>query len=324
LITLAGTEEPFRQAHDLLQRLAGLDISTSSCRRVTEELGAELAEQHAAGQAVTPPATAKVWDFRLRAADDQPTDVTVAYVGLDAFSVPIRGDDGSVHYRMLSCGLLYDPAKKHQWYVADFDRQVVADALRHYACVAGFKRAATVVALTDGGNGLETLLTQHVSSATVFVLDFWHASQHLHDWAKLRFGRDSPQARAWADERVTLLREQGGTALLARLTQEQLPTDAAEEVGEEWRRLRGYFTANEHRTDYPEYRRRGWDIGSGPVEAECKVLGGRLKHAGMRWLEAGAEEVAGLRALYHSGDGLWDAFWEQRRQRRASVNSCTK
>jgi hypothetical protein len=30
------------------------------------------------------------------------------------------------------------------------------------------------------------------------------------------------------------------------------------------------------------------------------------------------------RALYHSGDGLWDAFWEQRRRRLASSNSCTK
>src|SRR5262249_36617731 len=113
-------------------------------------------------------------------------------------------------------------------------------------------------------------------------------------------------------------------ALLARLAKEDLPADACEEVQEEWRRLRGYFEANEHRTDYPEYRRRGWDIGSGPVEAECKVLAGRLKHGGMKWLETGAEEVAGLRALYHSGDALWDAFWEQRRQRLASGNARTK
>jgi hypothetical protein len=323
LITLAGTEEPFRQAHDLLKRLAGLDVSASSCRRVTQTIGAELDQQHARGEAVPPP-SAPAWDFRLRDEHSQPTETTVAYVGVDAFAVPTRAADGSVCWRMLSCGLLYDPAKKHSWYVADFDRHRLADTLRHYACTAGLNRAATVVALTDGGNGLEALLTRHVSGALVFVLDFWHACQHLHAWSKLRFGRDSPQAASWAGERVTLLREQGGTALLGRLAQEALPEGASEEVVEEWRRLVGYFTDNEHRTDYPTYRSRGWDIGSGPVEAECKVLAGRLKHGGMRWLEPGAEEVAGLRALYHSGDGLWDAFWEQRRRRLASPNSCTK
>jgi hypothetical protein len=324
LVALAGTEEPFRQAHDLLKRLAGLDVSASSCRRVTKDIGAELSERHAAGRAVTPPPSAAAWDFRLRDERGRPTGDTVAYLGIDQFAVPTRGADGRVCWRMLSAALLYDPAKRHSWYLADFDRRRLADTLRHYACAAGFNRAQTAVALTDGGNGLEALLAGHVSAALVFVLDFWHASQHLHEWAKLRFGRDSPEAAAWADERVRLLRQQGGTALLARLAQEELPAEAGEEVREGWRRLRGYFADNEHRTDYPAYRARGWDIGSGPVEAECKVLAGRLKHAGMRWLEPGAEEVAGLRALYHSGDGLWDAFWAQRSRRRHSSNSCTK
>jgi hypothetical protein len=323
LVTLAGAEEPFRQAHDLLKRLAGLDVSASGCRRVTEEVGRELAGQHAAGVAVTPPPAA-ARDFRLRDEHGRPADVTVAYLGIDQFAVPTRGEDGKVRWRLLSAALLYDPAKKHSWYLADFDRHRLADTRRRYACAAGFNRAATVVALTDGGNGPEALLAGHVSAALVFVLDFWHASQHLHEWAKLRFGRDSPEAGAWAEGRVSVPREQGGTALLARLALEEVPADAPEEVGEGWRRLRGCFEANEHRTDHPEYRRRGWDIGGGPVEAECKVLAGRLKHGGMRWLEPGAEEVAGLRALYHSGDGLWDAFWEQRRQRLASANSCTK
>lgn len=64
--------------------------------------------------------------------------------------------------------------------------------------------------------------------------------------------------------------------------------------------------------DYPTYRAQGWDIGSGPTEAGCKVLGGRLKGSGMRWTESGSAEVAALRALYASGEGLWDAFWQER------------
>ena len=80
-------------------------------------------------------------------------------------------------------------------------------------------------------------------------------------------------------------------------------------TADELRKLLGYFADNEHRTDYPEYRRHGWDIGSGPTEAACKVVGERLKGSGMRWLANGAAQVAPLRALYLSGPEVWDTFW---------------
>jgi hypothetical protein len=77
--------------------------------------------------------------------------------------------------------------------------------------------------------------------------------------------------------------------------------------------LIGYFENNRHRTDYPTYRRNGWDIGSGPTEAGCKIIGERLKGSGMRWVEDSAATVAALRALYVSGGHLWDGFWVQPR-----------
>ena len=85
----------------------------------------------------------------------------------------------------------------------------------------------------------------------------------------------------------------------------------AYEVREELRKLIGYFEKNEHRTDYPNYRKKGWDIGSGPTEAGCKIIGVRLKASGMRWVEDGAAPVAARRALYVSSGKLWDGFWEQ-------------
>jgi hypothetical protein len=35
----------------------------------------------------------------------------------------------------------------------------------------------------------------------------------------------------------------------------------------------------------------------------------------MRWCVAGSEQVAALRAVYASGEELWDAFWQQRRKK---------
>jgi hypothetical protein len=34
---------------------------------------------------------------------------------------------------------------------------------------------------------------------------------------------------------------------------------------------------------YDEFEKRGWDIGSGPIEAMCKAMTRRLKGPGMRW-----------------------------------------
>jgi hypothetical protein len=90
-----------------------------------------------------------------------------------------------------------------------------------------------------------------------------------------------------------------------------LPLGTSVEVQEALRKLIGYFENNRHRTDYPTYRQQGWDIGSGPTEAGCKIIGERLKGSGMRWVEEGAATVAALRALYVSGDKLWDGFWSQ-------------
>ena len=41
------------------------------------------------------------------------------------------------------------------------------------------------------------------------------------------------------------------------------------------------------------------------------MVGQRLKLAGMRWGEDGANTVCHLRALYRSEKGQWDAFWNR-------------
>jgi hypothetical protein len=70
--------------------------------------------------------------------------------------------------------------------------------------------------------------------------------------------------------------------LLKHLQALTLPPQTSVAVQEELRKLIGYFENKRHRTDYPTYRQRGWDIGSGPTEAGCKIIGERLQGSGMR------------------------------------------
>jgi hypothetical protein len=301
LVCLAGTLAPFRDAaEDVLFRFAGIRLGASTVRRVTEEVGAILAARQRQGDVVVS-AKRREWDFTI-----EDHSRTAAYLGLDAFSVPIQGPKGAkADHRMIYTGVLYTPNKEYSHYLVDFDLSRLVAQMRQAAIRLGLGRASQLIALTDAGNGLEEALLRNFDSGLLCILDWYHASEHLHGYSKIAYG--AAEGAGWVQEAKTILYEKGGAALLEHLR--SLPIPEGAEAAEEHRKVMGYFENNEHRTDYPSYRSHGWDIGSGPTEAACKIVGARLKSSGMRWAEKGAAEVAPLRALYHSGTQAWDAFF---------------
>jgi hypothetical protein len=307
LVCLAGTLLPFADAAgDLLKRFAGVRLSASTVLRCTEAAGERLRAQQKEGRMAQPTQAEPKWTAGRKRG--QPA----AYVGLDAFSVPMQGPGaGKAEHRMLYTALLYTPDKEHTRYLVDFDLGPLAEQVRAQARALGLTRVKDLIAVTDGGNGLEEALQRHLAEDVVTILDWYHAAEHLGDFAKVWYARDEAAGRQWAEQARGVLYEQGGEALLAHLRGLVLPPRTPAAVGEELRKLIGYFENNRHRTDYPSYRAKGWDIGSGPTEAGCKIIGERLKGSGMRWVEEGAATVAALRALYVSGGKLWDGFWSQ-------------
>jgi hypothetical protein len=178
VVPLFGCLLPFAQAVDRIHKATGLRSAAETCRQLTEAGGAPLHTQHQRNEPM-PLSPSPPWDFRLLDDDGHRLADTVAYLGLDAFAVPTRGD-GEVDGKMLYVGLLYDPGKDHILYLVDYDFEQLGGLLRRYATMRGAGRAKTLVALTDGGNGLERVLRQGVSGAVVFVLDWWHRSEKLH------------------------------------------------------------------------------------------------------------------------------------------------
>jgi hypothetical protein len=235
-----------------------------------------------------------------------------AYVGLDAFSVPMQGiGAGKAEHRMLYTALLYTPQKEHSRYLVDVDLDALAEQVRAQARALGVSQVSDRIAVTDGGNGLEAALQRHLAENLTTILDWSHAAEHLCAFANVWHGREEVARVRWQQQGKEILSEQGGEALLAFLRAVQLPPELSVEVYEELRKLIGYFENNRPRTDYPRYRAQGWDIGSGPREAGCKMIGERLKGSGMGWVEDGAATVAALRALYVRGGKVWDGFWAQ-------------
>ena len=86
------------------------------------------------------------------------------------------------------------------------------------------------------------------------------------------------------------------------------PSDEAKETLE---REIGYFERNKDRMNYKKFREQGLFVGSGVIEAGCKVvIGQRLKQSGMHWTVRGANSIIALRCCILSN--RWEDFWENR------------
>jgi hypothetical protein len=315
LVSLAGTLDSFADAaQKALPKMAGLRLSESTVERTTEAAGERLGDLWAQGRTL---GTATDWHWNRDAQGK-----TIAYVSIDATGVGMQGQGGTrTEGRMAWVGKVFNPrpesnsdrqpksfAPSARYQAGLMNLDELGARLRAQAGQVGMERAEQWVALTDGGNGLDDFMEVNFPRA-VRVLDFYHAAEHLNDFAKIYCGSDLKTAEELSNEWCHQLKHQGGGALLETLYALNLRgrTDA---IREAHRRTTLYVWNNLHRTDYPYYREQGWQIGSGHIEAACKtIVNQRLKQSGMRWGTDGADAVCHLRALYEGEDSQWDAFW---------------
>jgi hypothetical protein len=132
------------------------------------------------------------------------------------------------------------------------------------------------------------------------ILDFWHAIEHAWEVARLPYGENSKEAARWVRRISTDLRAGRVQKVIARLKKIAPATPEAQERLES---LIRYYANNAHRMCYDEYLRAGYGIGSGAVESAHKQLvQARMRQAGMRWSEVGAQRLLALRVMLLNGD----------------------
>jgi len=308
LTALAGVLTSFGEARaKVLPKMAGLRLAESTVQRTTEAAGRRLREERARGRTY---GAATAWDWH-----EDATGQRCAYLSLDATGAGQQGPGGTAaEGRMAYVGMIFNPrpaagpgATQARYLSGLYDLDELGAQLRRQGAQVGMEQADRWVAVTDGGAGLEEFIRVYFPRAEV-ILDFYHAAEHLNDLAKAWY-KDEAEAQGQATSWCHALKHQGGQAVLDVLEGLDLRgrPAAAREVH---RQVTQYVRNNLHRTDYPRYQANGWLIGSGHVEAACKaVVGARLKGSGMRWGEAGADNVCHLRALFKSEASQWDAFW---------------
>jgi hypothetical protein len=329
LIALCGTvADGFGEACDILQRTTGLRVSENTMLNHTEAAGDDLAERLAEGEVF---GEAKDWSF-FRDAEGK----TLAVVSIDATGVPQQGDGGAkAEGRSAYVGMIYNPQPsddhrgvkqpkssgpmKARYLSGHFELNEVGELMRRQGAQVGLDRVEVQVGICDGGAGLAEMLQRMFPLVKTVILDYWHASEYLHDLAKAAHPSDEAQAQVLGRHWSERLKTHGGATVLEEL-EKWIPPNRTSGMKEAYAKTLSYFRNQKHRMDYPTYEKKGWPIGSGAVESACKmVVNQRLKAGGMRWKESGSHAMCHLRALYRSEKGQWDAFWKLPRHRLRTI-----
>lgn len=215
-----------------------------------------------------------------------------------------------LRWKQMRVGCVYWQTPDEQWrkrviWGQEEDFHSFGAALYRLACRCGYRQAGEKLFAADGGEWCWTIHQDYFGDAQG-VLDWFHANEHLWQTSRALFP-DTAAAAAWATTAETLLYEQGGTALLQWLLRERKRLRGAKRQAVDG--LVNYLQPKLDRTDYPAYRRRGWQIGTGMIESTARQLVGlRLKGPGMHWAPDGATAMTALRA--QDLNGCWHAFWK--------------
>jgi hypothetical protein len=330
LCCVMGLASDFRSAAANLKRVGGLGVCAERLRQVVEREAAAVAAARDAG--VAPAA----WSARADALEEGRL-----YVGADGLMVRAvtqaekdkrrkahvarrrcrdRAGTGNLRplppprpgadqaFKEVKFGVFYDQPKERRHLVATAgDAAELGRVLRLHAGHVGIDHARQRVALTDGAPWIARQLKVNLPMLTAHVLDFYHLAQHVHAAANVCLGEGTPAAADWAHARLGEARRGGPGPVLTAADALARTLRRSPPKREALRRLRNYVDERRDLTDYPRFRRRRWDIGSGPTEAGGKDLAARERGVGMKWDVDHAADLMNLRALYESGQA--PAYW---------------
>jgi hypothetical protein len=325
ILCLEGADETSYQKAELhLAQTGGIPVSARQIQRVVQRVGAD----------------AQSWQEReVRPDQCAPCAAPVFYVSADGTGAPMRQEelvgrpgkqaDGSAKTRQVYLGCVFTQhrvdEKGHS--VRDWDSTTYVSSLepidqfgpmlRREALRRGLGTAGKVVLLIDGAEGLEKM-GQLCFRGAVQIVDFYHAMEHGGQVLQALLGGKEhpdyqPRLRRWAKG----LLKDGVQKLIDQTRQEAVSVGRSAAVEEKL----GYFVRNVARMRYGAFRKQGFFIGSGVIEAACKtVIGSRCKQSGLFWGVAGARNVLALRCI-HASRRL-DEYWKVRLDQHAARNDC--
>ena len=284
-------ENSFQKAQTHLKETGAIEIEARQIQRIIQQVG---------------PAAAA---WAKRDEKPEPCDAPIMYVSADGTGVPMRKAElagrkgkqpnGAAKTQQSNLGCVFTQHTRDEkgrpmrdynstTYVGGMDNvEDLGLNLRREALRRGSATAGKVVVLIDGALCLETLGKINFSGC-LQIVDFYHAMEHLDALADALLGKTHPdhkkQYRLW----TKLLLKNGVEKIIAQARQRSSGLACAQAVEEALK----YFARNIARMQYGTFRKAGYFIGSGVIEAGCRtVVGARCKQSGMFWSKTGASNT---------------------------------
>jgi hypothetical protein len=294
-----------QKAEDLFARVGNMAPSKSSLDRLPKALGERWEAQR------------ETYEQVLREAIVVPEGACSVAVSIDGVLAPIDGGEsptavrstaaaegriskGPAGYREMGCATLAFCDDKGDLISAirfgrgpEPKKLTLKETLRKdLAHVLAQHPELKLAKITDaGGDNWEYTATLPPGPE---ILDFFHATEHLAAAIAAVHGDGTFATRhkfEFLRERL-LMEDQGAKAVIDALSYLRRTNPRVAKV----KTVLRYFRKNKHRMRYAQWKREGFMIGSGVVEAACKTLvAQRLKLSGMRWGTRGAQTILTLR-----------------------------
>jgi len=317
LLTLAGVELAFEHSQRWLKGFLLFDVSENTIRHETQTLGQTQAAHETVWQQQS---QHPAW---LQAHRRTPEPIPARLYGsLDAAKVRIEprklAEKQAAHetWRDLKVGCWFEaepvPPRQqstrqqavserdqlcqratHLHYYCDLtDAKTFGELMWATGCAAQADLTRELVFVCEGAAWIWNLITTHYAHA-VQIVDWYHAADRLHRVAQAAFSQGEARDD-WLERTTTNLWEGRVTEVIHACAQLEVRCAEAHDAVT-------YFTNNQTRMRYPEYRKAGYFLGSGTVESSCKqIVSQRLKCSGAQWLIPGAIDTAKARAAWLS------------------------
>lgn len=292
----------FQQVACDLRSSRGLEVGESTVERVAVSCGERLRAQ----------AEREAQAYEAGSLCEPIHRPKTVYLSMDGVYAPLRDPwkkDGTAGN--LACrggegkvGMAYEieldrqgrPRVAWREYTATFqDIEAFRPQMAALAHRCGAEEAEEQVFLADTLACNWTLAADYFPDA-VQIVDWRHAVSHV-ETVEADFFAGTELGKSWLAARKEELWEgQAEQVATAILDLPVGPQETAVQV-ETRRREAAYFRSHRERMRYPTFREKGYQIGSGVMEASCRtVVNQRLDCSGMHWRQETADSMVALRA----------------------------
>jgi hypothetical protein len=315
----------FQQTAENLARAAHLSISKETLRQLIEGEGKAVLKVQQRGELAP--------DWEAAECRTQ-TGASRVYLGSDGVMVPLitdaekqkrrtkvkekrqqrgrkcrplppRKEGADQAYKEFKLGVLYDEEQKRRFVGATSgDHAVAGRMMQRMATQIGLSQADEKIGLADGSPWIRNEIELY-GLVNDLGLDYYHLRENVQKARLAVYGEENAEGSAWRDKTMGLFYERGYNAAWEHLVAWRSTLRGKKRHAAD--RLLGYVAERRPMIRYPEFRERGWQIGSGPTEAQCKAATQRLKGRGRRWDKANAEAVMALDCLDSSH--AWHLYW---------------